>query len=167
MSIFIALGSNLPFNDMASDQVIEAAIVRLTARGVKIVARSRLWQSPSWPDPTAPAYVNAVARVETQMHADTLLDTLQSVETEFGRVRSSRNAPRTLDLDILDFAGRVETTARLVLPHPRMAERAFVLLPLRDIAPTWVHPDSRISIDDLLAGIDAIDLSQTRPIEES
>ncbi|GBR62711.1 2-amino-4-hydroxy-6-hydroxymethyldihydropteridine pyrophosphokinase [Acetobacter syzygii NRIC 0483] len=87
-----------------------------------------------------PPYVNGVVRGVTSLSPLALLDCLQQIETQQGRVRSVPNAARTLDLDIIDMDGVCEKTERLCLPHPRAQERAFVLLPVRDVAPQWVHP---------------------------
>ena len=94
---------------------------------------------PSWPDPGQPAFVNAVAVVETTLQPVELLALLHGVETAFGRMRSAPNAPRTLDIDLLDYDGRV-TGDGLTLPHPRMADRGFVLVPLAEVAPGLAPP---------------------------
>lgn len=166
MGIYIALGSNLPFNHQPPAGVLRAALASFPGHGIRVAAVSRLYQSPAWPDPAAPAYVNAAARVETEFHPLELLAALQAIETRFGRTRSERNAARTLDLDILDYDGRVEETPGLILPHPRLQDRAFVLLPLRDIAPEWVDPRDGRGLADLLAGIDGKSVAACTPLSE-
>jgi 2-amino-4-hydroxy-6-hydroxymethyldihydropteridine diphosphokinase len=104
----------------------------------------------AWPDPNAPPFVNAVARVETELEPDALMRLLHRIEHMFGRARGAPNAPRTLDLDLLDYHGRVDAGPPQ-LPHPRMDGRGFVLLPLADIAPYWRHPVSGQSIAELVA----------------
>jgi 2-amino-4-hydroxy-6-hydroxymethyldihydropteridine diphosphokinase len=94
--------------------------------------------------------VNAVAAVGTRLAPEQLLATLHEVEAAFGRRRSLANAPRTLDLDLLDYDGRVEEGAPQ-LPHPRIETRAFVLVPLREVAPDWRHPLSGCSVSELIA----------------
>jgi len=148
--IYIALGSNLPFDNKSPAEILNAAILRLAKIGVISVEKSGLWESPAWPDPSAPAYVNAVIRVETSLSPRELLAVLQQVETEFGRVRAERYASRTLDLDIVDYDGLILDEDGLILPHPRLQDRAFVLLPLRDIAPEWVPPRGRTPLADLI-----------------
>jgi 2-amino-4-hydroxy-6-hydroxymethyldihydropteridine diphosphokinase len=81
------------------------------------------------------------------------LTLLHGVETAMGRLRSAPNAPRTLDLDLLDYDGRVLGTPQLILPHPRIAARSFVLVPLRDVAPDWRHPVTGLGVGELLAGL--------------
>ena len=95
-----------------------------------------------------PWFVNGVARVETTLDPTALLSLLRRLEQEFGRQRSVRNAARTLDLDIIDYDGKVENTPELTLPHPRMQDRAFVLLPLAEIAPGWRHPALGKAVED-------------------
>lgn len=165
MGIYIALGSNLPFNSMPPQDVLQAALADLLRSGIRVVAVSRFWRSPAWPDPSAPAYVNAVARVETDLQPRGLLQALQAVETKYGRERSVPNASRTLDLDILDYDGLILDEAGLTLPHPRLAGRAFVLLPLRDIAPEWVEPGEGRTLSVLVGNLDpdAVDKVQPQP----
>jgi 2-amino-4-hydroxy-6-hydroxymethyldihydropteridine diphosphokinase len=104
-----------------------------------------------------PWYINAVAEVTTDLPADRLLAELHTVEEAFGRVRTVPNAPRFIDLDLLDFHGEIALggPGRAILPHPRMTGRAFVLRPLADLAPDWHHPASGTSIQALLAALPA------------
>jgi 2-amino-4-hydroxy-6-hydroxymethyldihydropteridine diphosphokinase len=151
--IAVALGANLPSRAGAPGDTLRAALAALDQRGVRVNAVSSMWRSPAWPDPREPPFVNAAAVVETALSPEILLGVLQAVETLFGRDRSAgapRNAPRTLDLDLIDYNGRVQAGPP-ELPHPRTAERAFVLLPLREVAPAWRHPVSGMRIDDLIA----------------
>jgi 2-amino-4-hydroxy-6-hydroxymethyldihydropteridine diphosphokinase len=119
---------------------------------VKILSVSSFYETPAWPDPSAPAFVNAVAAVHTALQPVELLNLLHGVETEFGRMRSAPNAARTLDIDLLDYDGRVMMDG-VTLPHPRLAQRSFVLVPLAEIAPDWTHPISRQGAGELLAGL--------------
>lgn len=132
----IALGSNLG----ASENLLEAAVVRLRAAGLPVLARSSWWRSAAWPDPTQPAYRNGVAIVEADGSPADLMATLLSIEVALGRHRSVRNAPRTLDLDLIAFGRQVIETPGLTVPHPRAHDRRFVMGPLAEIAPGWVHP---------------------------
>jgi 2-amino-4-hydroxy-6-hydroxymethyldihydropteridine diphosphokinase len=150
--IVVALGSNLPSKAGNPRETLRAALNCLTAEGVRIEAVSPLYETPAWPDPRDPRFVNAVARVASNLPPRELMELLQKIETSLGRERSARNAPRTLDLDLIDYDGRVEE-GPLVLPHPRMHTRAFVLQPLFDIAPDWVHPVSGEPIAVLLKAL--------------
>ena len=155
--ILIALGANLPGPAGDAAAQLRAALAALPREGVAVAACSRFWRSPAWPDPRDPAYVNAVARVETAHAPEALLAALQRIEIALGRVRGARNAPRTLDLDILDVDGLVRAAPPPVLPHPRLATRGFVLRPLAEVAPHWRHPASGASIADLLAALPSHD----------
>ncbi len=139
----IALGANLSFQGTSPAVTVRAALQRLTKLGDE-VAFSGLWRSVAWPDPRAPRYVNAVMRLNTSMDPYQLLQHILEIEIVYGRTRNVRWASRTLDLDLIDVGGRIcgAPGDPLVLPHPRAAERAFVLAPLRDVAPTWRWPGS-------------------------
>lgn len=162
MNIYIAFGSNQALGRRTPRTLLCEAAETLETCGVRLVARSSLWQSPAWPDPADPAYVNAVAQVETRLTPTELLLCLHEVEEQFGRVRSQRNAPRTLDLDIVDFGGLVSDGGEgPVLPHPRADQRAFVLLPLQEIAPGWKHPVTGNAISRLIDALPPGDIHAT------
>ncbi|MBI1237116.1 MAG: 2-amino-4-hydroxy-6-hydroxymethyldihydropteridine diphosphokinase [Alphaproteobacteria bacterium] len=160
-NIYVALGANLPFRGRSPQETLPDALQQLAERGVSPVAVSGLWTSPAWPDPAKPAYVNAVAEVRTALEAEALLHVLLEVESRFGRRRGERWDSRTLDLDLIDYHGLVMETPALTLPHPRAGERAFVLLPLAEIAPHWVHPVSGTAISDLISRLPADAIDQT------
>ena len=147
--ILIALGSNVPSAAGTPAETLRAALAALGAKGIEPVKVSQFYESEAWPVPSDPRFVNAVAQVETQLSAAALLERLQETERFFGRVRDIRNAPRTLDLDILDYHGRIEAGPP-ELPHPRMQSRGFVLVPLAEIAPEWRHPVSGLAAAELI-----------------
>jgi 2-amino-4-hydroxy-6-hydroxymethyldihydropteridine diphosphokinase len=148
--ILIALGANLSSPVGEPAETLRAALKALGTHGVDVRSVSKFYATPAWPDPNDPPFVNAVAHVETALSPTELLAALHNVETAFGRRRSERNAPRTLDLDLLDYDGRVEQGPP-ELPHPRMTERGFVLIPLGDVAPGWRHPITGRSVQSLIA----------------
>jgi 2-amino-4-hydroxy-6-hydroxymethyldihydropteridine diphosphokinase len=153
--IFIGLGANLPSPAHGSPRnTVVAAIAALEAAGLTIRARSPLYESEPIPVSDQPWYVNAVVEVESKLTCTALLALLHSVENAFGRVRSLPNAARVLDLDLLDCRGEVRPGPEApILPHPRLHDRAFVLMPLGDIAPHWRHPANGRAVADLLAAL--------------
>lgn len=145
MSVFIALGANQQAmfggKPLSPIESFQHALTYFEAMEIKVKSTSHIWQSPAWPDPhTQPAYYNAAVKIETLLQPVDLLNVLKQIEYDFGRRQSERNASRPLDLDILDYNGAVLRSGRLMLPHPRMCERSFVLFPLHEIAPNWRDP---------------------------
>jgi 2-amino-4-hydroxy-6-hydroxymethyldihydropteridine diphosphokinase len=156
--IFIALGANLSHERFGSPrQTLEAALATLDRRGIRTVRVSPWYRTAPVPVSDQPWYVNAVAEVMSALSADDLLAELHAVEADFGRARSVPNAARPIDLDLLDFHGEIAVggRGRAILPHPRMTERAFVLLPLADLAPQWRHPASGLPIRTLIENLPA------------
>jgi 2-amino-4-hydroxy-6-hydroxymethyldihydropteridine diphosphokinase len=150
----VALGSNLAGRFPSPKAAVEAAIAALDGGGITVAARSPLYRSTAWPDPSDPEFVNAAIRVETSLAPGALLARLHGLEAAFGRERRQANAPRTLDLDIVDYDGLVSAEGETpILPHPRLADRAFVLLPLMDVAPDWRHPVTGAAIHDLVEAL--------------
>lgn len=137
--VFVGLGSSTAGPWGGPAETLERALVRLSAEGLRIVKRSRLWRSAAWPDAADPPFLNAVARIETALSPAKALAVLHRIEAEAGRARGLRNAPRPLDLDLVAWGRRVEPGPP-ALPHPRAAERRFVMGPLAEIAPGWRHP---------------------------
>ncbi|MBD2098550.1 2-amino-4-hydroxy-6-hydroxymethyldihydropteridine diphosphokinase [Trichocoleus sp. FACHB-591] len=149
-SAAIALGSNLG----NSQQALESALVALDQTpGITLQARSH-WYVTAPVGPPQPDFLNGCALLTTTLTPQTLLATLLEIEQQFGRVRRERWGPRSLDLDLLFFDDLILETDTLTLPHPRMSERAFVLVPLAEIAPDWLEPVSRKAIADLVQAVD-------------
>lgn len=149
--VIIALGSNDkgPWTDIGS--LLEAAVHVLESAGLRDLRRSRWWRSAAWPDPAAPAFLNGVVRGMWGGPAVDLMATLAGIEDRFGRRRSGRNAPRTLDLDLIDFGGEIRQGPDLILPHPRAVDRLFVMGPLAEIMPDWTDPVSGRAVIELAA----------------
>lgn len=148
---FVALGGNLGDIRATLRQAIDAlgALPR-----TRLLAHSRFYRTPPWGLREQPPFLNAVAELETELAPRELLDALLDIERGAGRIRDGeRWGPRTLDLDLLYMEGVVLHEERLTLPHPRMAERAFVLLPLAELAPDLDLPGQG-RVDDLLAALD-------------
>lgn len=152
----IAIGANLPSRAGSARATCEAAVDALAQAGLRIVARSRWFESPPDPPSDQPWYVNGVVAVETALSPPALLARMNAIEARFGRERTVRNAARTLDLDLIDYGGEVRPGPEPPLvPHPRLEGRAFVLRPLADVAPGWRHPVSGASLAELLARLPA------------
>lgn len=162
----VALGANLPSRFGTPAQTLYAALKAMAQKEVWPVQISRVWKTAPVPfDPAQPWYHNAVAAVQTDKTPQELLATLLSIEAEFGRIRSIKNAPRLLDLDLIAYDDVVlADTPDLILPHPRMHERGFVLLPLSDIADEWAHPQSGALLEDMLAALP--DDQKATPLED-
>ena len=139
-AVIVALGSNQALGAAGPQEVLEAALARFPALGLEVVKRSRWWRSKAWPDPSQPDFLNGVVWVSTELSPQDLMDVLLGIEAEFGRARGPSNASRTLDLDLIAYGRQVPAAATLMLPHPRAAERLFVMGPLAEIAPDWRHP---------------------------
>lgn len=176
----IALGSNLPSEAGDSRMTLQAALERLKAAGFEIRSVSRFFRTPCFPAGSGPDYVNAAAIVRFDGPPAECLARLHRVEAALGRERVQRWGQRTLDLDLLAAddlvlpdrathdrwrtlpqARQIETAPdRLVLPHPRLQDRAFVLVPLADIAPDWVHPVLQVSVAAMISDLPEDDIAQ-------
>jgi 2-amino-4-hydroxy-6-hydroxymethyldihydropteridine diphosphokinase len=150
----IALGSNMG----DSPAILEAALETLAnTPGIQLQAKSS-WYITKAIGPPQPDYLNACAILHVEMSPQLLLTTLLSIEQQFGRVRQQHWGPRSLDLDLLLYDDLILDTPNLQIPHPRMPERAFVLVPLAEIAPQWIEPISGRVIKDLLKDVDCSDV---------
>ena len=148
---YIGLGANLPSSAGLPEATLAAAAEKIAQLG-RIVARSSLYSTEPVGFAEQPRFLNAVVGVETNLAPRDLIEALLNIELEFGRDRSAgvQNGPRTLDLDILLFGDFVLGEHNLVVPHPRLAERAFVLVPLHEIAPGLRDPRSGVTVSQLL-----------------
>lgn len=150
--ILIALGANLPSPAGTPTETLRQALFRLAQRSITVEKQSGFYKTAAWPNPADPPFINAVASLRTELSPSQLLAGLHEIEAEFGRRRGIANAPRALDLDIVDYDQRVEQGPP-ELPHPRMHTRLFVLCPLRDVAPAWQHPVLHATVSELIAAL--------------
>ncbi|MGJ3253643.1 MAG: 2-amino-4-hydroxy-6-hydroxymethyldihydropteridine diphosphokinase [Elainellaceae cyanobacterium] len=146
----IALGGNLGHPKTTLESALEAIA---HTPGVVLGAHSRFYETVAV-GPPQPNFLNACALVSTDLTARELLHVLLDIEAQFGRIRRERWGPRSLDLDLLLFDDQIVRLPHLQVPHPRMNERAFVLVPLADVAPDWIDPISGLAIAQLLEAVD-------------
>ncbi len=153
--IYIGLGANLPSKFGSPLDTLQAAKDALLCHDVKIVAQSLTWLSAPVPfDETQDWFHNEVIGVETSLSAHDLLPLLLQIEQEFGRIRSVKNAARLLDLDLIAYHDEIiKDGDRLIVPHPRMSERLFVLKPLEQCNKNWTHPITGQKIYAMIAAI--------------
>ena len=158
--ILVALGANLTNPIYGSPvETLTTALAEMTVQGIEIEARSRWYETAPVPVSDQPWYVNGVVRITTALGPGPLLGRLHGIEAAFGRVRTMVNEARVIDVDLLAYGDRIEG-GWPVLPHPRLQERAFVLLPLRDVAPHWRHPITGEDIGTMLARIGPAQLTR-------
>ena len=147
--VYLALGSNLD-NRLAN---LKAAVSNLTPQ-MTVKNKSEVYETPPWGFENQAAFLNQVIVAETYLEPEALLPHLKRLEVALGRVPSFENGPRLIDIDILFFDDVIIDTAAVAIPHPRLHKRAFVLVPLADVAPEYVHPVLRKSVRELLEDVD-------------
>lgn len=160
-AVIVALGCNDKGVWADCREALEAALARFRSEGIDVVARSSWWRSAAWPDADDPPFLNGVVIVRTEHDAHALMAALGRIEEAFGRLRGPRNGPRTLDLDLIAYGRTSGDLDGLILPHPRAHERRFVMGPLAEIAPEWMHPNgqsARKLMETALVGRDAAPL---------
>ncbi|MFP7672010.1 2-amino-4-hydroxy-6-hydroxymethyldihydropteridine diphosphokinase [Marivita sp. S0852] len=181
---YIALGANLPSSKGSPSKTLKSAVQILEKPGVSVVATSRFYQTPCFPPGAGPDYINAAVHLRSDLTPEALLENLHAIEADFGRERIERWGMRTLDLDLLACGSRIlpdletynawralspeaqkaSAPDRLILPHPRLQDRAFVLVPLRDIAAEWRHPVLHKTVDDMYNALSPDDLAEIIPL---
>jgi 2-amino-4-hydroxy-6-hydroxymethyldihydropteridine diphosphokinase len=184
LTYLIALGANLPHAGDAPAQTLLRALAALPAEGLHLRALSRFYRTPAFPPGAGPDFVNACATVTAALPPEAVLAALHRIEAGLGRTRQSRWEARKIDLDLLAAGAAVrpdaateaawrtlpparqtqETPATLILPHPRLAERGFVLIPLAEIAPGWRHPATGQSVAQMLAALPEAEKAGIHPL---
>jgi len=184
--LLLALGANMPFSGQTPLETLQTALDDLAAAGIGPLRVSRIYATPCFPAGAGPDYVNAAAAAPLPpgLGPDDVLSLLHRIESAHGRTRDTRWGMRTLDLDLLAFGQTVlpdpethrrwrdlppalqrsETPDRLLLPHPRLQDRAFVLIPLLDVAPGWTHPLTGRTVAQMTAALPAADRAEVRPL---
>ena len=159
---YLAIGSNLG-NKIVN---IHMATSELEKNKIKIKKISSHYLSKSWPNPLMPSFINIVIKIETVLAPLELLKICNFIELKLGRTRSKKNDPRTCDIDIIDYDKKILNirSNKLIIPHPEMTKRNFVLLPLFEIDRGWKHPESKISIVNLINSLPIKDLRSIKQI---
>jgi len=157
--VFLGVGSNLGNRQ----KNIELSKIALTNSGIKILKSSSFYESLSWPDPKKPKFLNIVLEIETTIHPISLLKICKKIEKSLGRKISTINSPRICDIDILDYGNKVMNNG-INLPHPRMHQRNFVLIPLFEIRKKWLHPKSKNHIKTLISKLSNKDITSIKQI---
>lgn len=182
----ISLGANVASPGRSLVETLESALELVAdTGGIALGPRSRWFRTPAFPPGSGPDFVNAAAVLETALDPESVLAALHGAEAELGRVRPARWAPRVCDLDLIAMEdtvlpdratlerwmaidlGKAQTVTppRLILPHPRMHQRSFVLVPLADVAPDWRHPVTGQTVAEMLAALPAAELAEIQPLE--
>ena len=159
---YLAIGSNLG----SKIRNIELTKVELEKYKIKILKSSSNYKSESWPDSSMPSYINIVIKIKTSLTPLELLKICNLIEIKLGRVRGKKNTPRTCDIDIIDYDRKIlnEKNSKLILPHPRMNKRNFVLLPLFEVDKSWKYPKSKINVVNLINSLPVKDLRSIKQI---
>lgn len=180
----VGLGSNATEYAYSNAALLKQAVGRIKAEGLVVERISRIFLTPAYPAGSGPGFANACLSLQSERTPFEVLTILHRIETAMGRVRTERWGQRVIDLDLLASGDRVLPDAatvrhwmelrpedqrrmwpsELILPHPRLHQRAFVLVPLAEIAPDWVHPLTGERVDGMLAGLDAGEIASIRPI---
>ncbi len=182
--VAVALGGNLGFQGNSVESTLVRTLENLIGNGLRLRRVSRFFRTPAFPAGSGPDYVNASALIDTDLPVEALLSLLHRVEADFARERNARWASRTVDLDLLLDDARIlpdpvtqgrwmnlaperqrrEAPDQLILPHPRLQDRAFVLIPLADILPDWVHPVTGQSIRQMADALPAEEIAAICPV---
>ena len=181
---YVAFGGNVATSCGNSHETMKQAIKMIRDRGVRITSVSRFFETPAFPAGSGPNFVNGVLAIDDDRSAEALLAFLHEIEAEFGRKRTSRWGARTLDLDVLAIEDCVmpnlhswtqwrdlpiekqmqDTPDFMILPHPRLQDRAFVLVPFADVAADWVHPVSGLTVAQMCAALPKNLLAEVKPL---
>lgn len=160
----LAFGSNLPFKNNSPQDNIEKAYEVLSKNGIKILNKSSIYRSEAYPNKNDPEFCNSVVSVDTDLEPNVLLKIILKIEESFDRKRYVKNSPRTLDIDIICFDDIVLNEKNLIIPHPEMQNRLFVLLPIQEINKNWLHPVLSKSVTNIIKEFDQKALNTVKKI---
>ena len=159
--VYLGIGANL--GDRWEN--IEKAKFYLKENNIKFISASKYYETPSWPNPNYPKYLNIILKIISYDDPLSLLNICKKIEINLGRKKSKKNSPRTCDIDIIDFHGmKLNIKSKLYLPHKRMHKRNFVLLPLFEIEKNWKHPSKKLDIKTLISLLPVDDITSIKQI---
>ena len=158
-TIYLGIGSNLGNRR----KNIELAKFKLIQNDIRIHKSSNIYESLSWPNPNKPKFFNVILEISSNLSPLKLIDTCKEIEIDLGRKKRSKNAPRECDIDIIDYYNQ-KIKGKIILPHPRMHERNFVLLPLYELNKDWKHPILKQPIKKLILSLSNKDLRSIKQI---
>ena len=159
--VYLAIGSNLGFRK----KNIEITKSYLLQNNLHFISVSNYYETPSWPDPQNPKFLNIVLKVKCYLNPLDLLNLCKNIEIKLGRSKSIKNAPRVCDLDIIDFDGMIlKKNNKINLPHKSMHKRNFVLFPLFEIQKKWLHPIKKIDVKTLISRLPNSDIRSIKQI---
>jgi len=179
--IFLSLGSNLSSGDGKFNrfQNIDSTIKILSSYNYELIKKSSYYETPSYPDKNNPKFINVVISIKNKnsnmpekIELKRLMEGILKIENIFGRKRNKKNEPRSIDVDIIDYNGKVlelsfMNSEKIKIPHERLYLRNFVLFPLKEICPDWIHPLTRKNIDDLIGELSEIDKNSILKVQQT
>ena len=158
-TIYLGIGSNLGNRR----KNIELAKFKLIQKNIRIQKSSNIYESLSWPNPNNPKFLNVILEISSNLSPSKLIDVCKEIEISLGRKKRSKNAPRECDIDIIDYYNQ-KINNKIILPHPRMHERNFVLLPLYELNKVWTHPILKQPIKKLILSLSNKDIRSIKQI---
>ncbi|MFL2889236.1 MAG: 2-amino-4-hydroxy-6-hydroxymethyldihydropteridine diphosphokinase [Pelagibacteraceae bacterium] len=162
----ISIGSNLSSRFGNRFINIKKTIEFLIIEKITILNKSSFYETPSYPNNSNPKFVNVILNIDSNFSTKKLFKIFLNIENRMGRIRKIKNDPRTCDIDIIDLNGKILNDNSLILPHPRAHLRNFVLYPLKEICPNWIHPINKKTIDELIKNLDLSARNQIIKIKE-
>tara|TARA_B100000700_G_scaffold327889_1_gene443900 strand:+ start:1363 stop:1875 length:513 start_codon:yes stop_codon:yes gene_type:complete len=168
--IFLGVGSNLPSSFGDRFKNIELAATYLQSNQIKILKKSSFYETPSYPDRKNPKFINVIFEISTNLKLEDLISVIISIEEKLERKRNNKNDPRTCDIDIIDYDGQILSfkykKLDFIIPHDKLSIRNFVLFPLKEIAPKWIHPETNDSVEKLIDNLSKEDKNSILKIKK-
>ncbi len=165
--IFLGIGSSLKSKFGNRYENIKKSIDLISKEKIKVKKISSFYETPSYPNKSDPKFINVVIQIAFNGNPEYLMQKLLHIEKKLERIREFKNEPRTCDIDIIDFNGIISNKNEINLPHPKISERNFVLMPLKEICPMWIHPILNTNIDNLIKNLTLRTRNEITRVKES